>query len=173
MAVQKRKRSISRKRWNYFYLNGHLHKTLESRRADDMLIAWDYAEGKRVAYILSDYYRRRQRAYPVSEVAKIIGKHVDTVKRHLRNGNLRKPQAVYALDGTRTVVRYLFSDDDIREIHEFFKTVHQGRPRGDGKINPGDLISGPELEALLRNETVLYTKSADGEYIPVWKQPEW
>lgn len=173
MATQKRKRSVSNKRWNYFYLNGVLHKTLETRRSDNMLTAWNFADGRRVAYVLSDTYRNRQRAYSIGEAAKLIGKHVDTIKRHLRNGNLRKPQAAYSLDGTQKLIRYLFSEDDLREMHDFFKTVHIGRPRKDGRNNPGDLLSGPELEALLRNEKVLYTKNADGEYVPVWKQPEW
>lgn len=138
-----------------------------------MLVAWNFPEGKRVAYALNDAYSRRQRAYSVSQVSKILNKHVDTIKRHLRAGNIKKPQAVYSLDGLHRTIRYLFSEDDIREVHEFFRTVHQGRPRKDGRITAGDLISKPELEALLRNEKVLYTKDEDGEFVPVWKQPEW
>ena len=173
MAVQKRKRSGENKRWNYFYLNGDLHKTLQTNRSENMLVAWNYTQGKRVAYVLSDTYRHRQRAYSIGQVSKIIGKHVDTIKRHERAGDLRRPQATYSLDGTHKLIRYMYSDADIREMHQYFKTVHIGRPRNDGEINPSNLLSGPELEALLRNEKVLYTKSADGEYIPVWKQPEW
>ena len=173
MALQKRKKTSSGKRWNYFYLNGHLHKTLETNRSDNMMVAWNFVEGKRVAYVLSDAYRRRQRAYSISQVAKILDKHVDTIKRHLRAGNIKKPQHVYSLDGVHKIIRYLFSEDDIREIHAFFKTVHRGRPRDDGKVTVHNLISPAELEALLRNEKVLYTKDAEGEFVPVWKQPEW
>lgn len=173
MALQKRKRSVQNKRWNYFYLNGELNKTLETRRSDNLIVAWNFKQNKRVAYAMSDAYKHRQRAYSIGQVSKIIGKHVDTLKRHLREGNIRKPQAAYSLDETHKLVRYLFSEEDIREIHDFFKTVHIGRPRLDGTVNPGDLLSGPELEALLRNEKVLYTKNADGEFVPVWKQPEW
>ena len=174
MATKKiRKSKVSRKRWNYFYLNDCLHKTLEVNRAENTLVAWNFKENKRVAYVLSDAYSRRQRAYSIIQVSRLIGKHVDTLKRHLRNEDLRKPQAAYSLDGTHKLIRYMFSENDIREIHAFFKTVHIGRPRHDKKINTGDLLSGPELEALLRNEKVLYTKDADGEFVPVWKQPEW
>lgn len=173
MAIQKRKRTSAGKRWSYFYLNGELHKTLETRRSDNLLVAWSYPQKKRVAYALNDAYRRRQRAYSSAQVCKILNKHVDTLKRHLREGNIRKPQAAYSLDGTKKLVRYLFSEDDIREIHEFFRTVHIGRPRLDGTVNTSNLISGPELEALLRNERILYTKNEDGDFIPVWKQPEW
>ena len=173
MALQKRKGNGKNKRWNYFYLNNELHKTLQIKRSDNLLVAWNFTQDKRVAYVLQDAYSRRQRAYSVSQVAKIIGRHVDTIKRHLRAGDIRKPQAVYSLDETHKLIRFLFNEEDIREIHEFFKTVHIGRPRNDGKINNSELISGPELEALLRNEKILYTKNEDGDFIPVWKQPEW
>jgi len=173
MALQKRKTVSKGKRWNYFYLNDELHKTLETRRSEDLLVAWNYKQKKRVAYVLSDAYRRRQRAYSSGQVAKMMDRHVDTLKRHIRAGDIRKPQAAFALDGTDKLVKYLFSEEDVREIHEFFKTVHRGRPRIDGRITTSRTLSKAELEALLRNEKVLYTKSEDGEFIPVWKQPEW
>jgi hypothetical protein len=173
MALQKRKRVSAGKRWSYFYLNGALHKTLETKRSEDLLVAWNFKENKRVAYVLNDAYRRRQRAYTCSQVSKMLNRHVDTLKRHLRAEEIRKPQAVYSLDGTDRLVQYMFSEDDVRETYEFFKTVHRGRPRKDGGTTISDLPSKAELEALLRNEKVLYTKSEEGEFVPVWKQPEW
>ena len=173
MATQKRDGTHKGKRWNYFYLNGELHKTIETKRADNMLIAWNYKHNKRVSYILSDAYKYRKRAYSASQVAKMINRHVDTLKRHMRSGEVRKPQAAYALNGDGDRFRYLFSEDDIREIHDFFRTVHRGRPRQDGLVTSSDLPSRPELEALMRNEKILYTKSDDGQFVPVWKQPEW
>ena len=173
MATQKRKSNSKGKRWNYFYLNGDLHKTLDTKRSEDLLIAWNYQQGKRVAYVLSDAYRRRQRAYSSGQVAKMMDRHVDTLKRHIRAGEIRKPQAAYALDGTKKLIQYMFSEDDVREVHDFFRTVHRGRPRDDGQITTNRTPSRAELEALLRNEKVLYTKSEDGEFVPVWKQPEW
>jgi len=29
------------------------------------------------------------------------------------------------------------------------------------------------LEAMLRNDTILYVKNDNGEFTPVWKQPDW
>lgn len=157
----------------YFYLNGKLHKVLRRSRAEDLLVAWDYQEGKRVAYSLTDVNKNKQHAYPISEVVKIIGKHEDTIKIHLYRGNLKYPQQVYSLNGNKTPGKYFWSEDDIREMHNFFKTVHRGRPRKDGRVTPGDMPSRAEIEATMRQESVLYVKNDEGTFVPVWTQPEW
>ena len=157
----------------HFYLNGKLHKVLRRSRAEDLLIAWDYQSGKRVAYSLADVNKNKQHAYPISEVVKILGKHEDTIKLHLYKGNLKFPQQAYSLNGNKTPGKYFWSEDDIRRYHDFFKTVHRGRPRNDGIITPGNMPSRAELEALMKREEVLYKKQDDGSFIPVWKAPEW
>jgi hypothetical protein len=171
MAGKKRGNSSTRLR--YFFLNNKLHKVLRRSRAEDLLIAWDYQLGKRVAYSLSDVNKNKQHAYPISEVVKIIGKHEDTIKMHLYRNDLKYPQRCYSLNGNKTPGKYFWSEDDIREMHDFFKTVHRGRPRIDGGITPGDMPSRAELEALMKQENILYIKNNEGEFVPVWKAPEW
>ena len=157
----------------YFYLNGKLHKVLRRSRAQDLIVAWDYQQGKRVAFSLTDVNKNKQHAYPISQVVKIIGKHEDTIKKHLYAGNLRYPQQVYSLNGNKTPGKYYWSEDDIRDMHDFFKNVHRGRPRNDGTITPGNMPSRAEVEATMRQENILYVKNDDGTFVPVWKQPEW
>ncbi|CAB4185785.1 hypothetical protein UFOVP1119_121 [uncultured Caudovirales phage] len=157
----------------YFYLNDKLHKVLRRSRAEDLLIAWDYQASKRVAYSLTDVNKNKQHAYSISEVVKIIGRHEDTIKMHLYKGNLEYPQRVYSLNGNRTPGKYYWSEDDIRRMHDFFKTVHKGRPRLDGGITPLEMPSRAEVEAMMKQENILYVKNNDGEFVPVWKQPEW
>jgi hypothetical protein len=166
-------RSKASTRLRYFYLNGKVHKVLRRSRAEDLLIVWDYQLGKRVAYSLADVNKNKQHAYPISEVSKIIGKHEDTIKWHLYRGDIKFPQQIYSLNGNKTPGKYLWSEDDIREMHNFFKTVHRGRPRNDGGITPGDMPSRAEIEAMMKQEDILYVKNNEGEFIPVWKQPEW
>ena len=168
-----KKRNSSRTRLRYFYLNGKLHKILRRSRAEDLVVAWDYQTGKRVAYNLADVEKNKQHAYPISEVVKIIGRHEDTIKKHLYLGNIKTPQQCYSLNGNKTPGKYYWSEDDVRELHSFFKTVHRGRPRKDGEIRPGNMPSRAEIEAIMKQENILYVKNNDGEFIPVWKQPEW
>lgn len=173
MASKSGRRSRKSEKWLYFYLNGILHKTLQTKRSDDMMIAWNYEEGKRVAYVLSDVYSRRQKAYTVPQTAKILCRHVDSIKRHFRQGNIKRPDMAYSLDGQKIPKRGFYNEEDIREMYDFFKNIHIGRPRKDGQINNRDYMSKAELEALLRNEKILYTKVDDDTFAPVWKQPEW
>jgi hypothetical protein len=171
MVRKNRKRS--ERRILYFYLNDALHRALQTNRTDDTIVAWNFLENKRVAYNYSDVQKNKQHAYSISEVGKLINRHVDTIKRHLRSGDIPKPQQAYALDNKEKLGRYFFSENNIRQIREFFKTVHIGRPRKDGNVTASNIPSKAELEALLKNETVLYAKNNDGTFVPVWKQPEW
>lgn len=171
--MAKQKRTKVKRRILYFYLNEDLHRSLQVNRSDDTIIAFNFREGKRVAYNYSDVQKNRKHAYSISEVAKIVNRHVDTIKRHLRSGDIKKPQQAYALDDKSKLGRYYFTDEDIKQVREFLKTIHIGRPRNDGQVTASNIPSKAELEALLRNETVLYAKSSDGEFVPVWKAPEW
>jgi hypothetical protein len=122
---------------------------------------------------LSDVQKNRTNAYTVTQAAKMINRSVDTIKRHWRDEDIKKPFRTYSLDGQKRPNKYFFSEDDIRAMQEFFKTVHRGRPRKDGLITPSNIPSIAEIEALIRNEKVLYAKNDEGEFVPVWKQPEW
>ena len=171
--MAKQKRTKPKRRILYFYLNDCLHRTLQTNRADDTIIAFNFVEGKRVAYNYTDVQKNKKHAYSISEVAKLVNRHVDTIKRHLRSGEIKKPQQAYALDDSTKLGRYYFTDEDIKQVREFLRTVHIGRPRKDGGVTTSDLVSRAELEALMRNEKVLYTKAEDGTFTPVWRQPEW
>jgi hypothetical protein len=167
------KRKKTRDKILYFYLDGKLYKALHKNRAEDIIIVWDYEQEKRVAYSLTNVQKNRTHAYSVSQAAKMLNRSVDTIKRHWRSGEIRKPKQTYSLDGQKRPNKYFFSEEDLREMQEFFKTVHRGRPRKDGLITPSNIPSIAELEALMRNEKVLYAKNEEGEFVPVWKQPEW
>ena len=61
--MDSKKRGSASTRLRYFYLNGKLHKLLRRSRAEDLVIAWDYELGKRVAYSLTDVNKNKQHAY--------------------------------------------------------------------------------------------------------------
>jgi hypothetical protein len=53
----------------------------------------------------------------------------------------------------------MLSESDIMDIHQFI--LDQGYLR--------DLPSKAELKALLKHNMILYTKTVDGSFVPVWK----
>ena len=171
MAKSKRRRSS--KTLRHFYLNDELHKTLKVNRSEDLIFAWNYPQGKRVAYVLSDTRVHMQRAYSVKQVSEIFDRDHLSIRRYITRRNINPPQHTYKIDDPSVVGKYMFSKKDIYALHDFLLTVNRGRPRNDGILNRTNAPSRRELEAILNNDTVLYVKGADGEFTPVWKQPEW
>ena len=172
--MARKTRSNSSSHLRYFYLNGDLHRVLRQSRADDQVIAWNFPLGKRVAYSLVDVMRNKQHAYQLRHVCELLGKHQDTIKARLYDGTIRTPQRSYSIDERRSLGKYYWSEDNVRELYDFFRTVHIGRPRKDGTIVTSQrLPSRAELEAKMRQETVLYVRNDEGEFVPVWKQPVW
>ena len=70
-------------------------------------------------------------------------------------------------------MKYFLSEDDVMDVRDFLSTLHRGRPRKDGLVTSKDVPTKQELRAKIKNETILYQQTEDGDYIPVWKQPEW
>lgn len=171
MAKQIRKGK--RKRLAYFFVNKNLHKVLRISRGEDLVVAWNYPEGKRVAYVWSDLQNNMQHAYSISSVSKILNRHHAIIKKHIKSGAVREIQRTYSLDERKALGVYYMSEDDIRELHAYLLTVSIGRPRNDGQVVTSGLPTKAELEAILRHETVLYVKTDQGEFSPVFKQPEW
>ena len=168
-----RKRKNLRKKFRYFFINSELHKILRVSRPEDLVFAWNYKQGKRVAYVLSDSRLHMQRAYSVKEVGEIFDRDYLSILRYINNKNINPPQKTYVIEDPTRLGRYYFSKDDIYSLHDYLLTVNRGRPRFDGVMNKTDAPSRRELDAILNNDTVLYVKGADGQFIPMWKQPEW
>lgn len=177
MAVEARNSTRSRRnrkpRLRYFYLNGDLHKVLSINRAQDLVVAWNYKEQKRVGYIWSDARKRLEKAFTMMQVSKMINRHRVNIERYILNGHIRAPQRTYTLDDKRTPGKYLFSESDVYDLHDYLLTVHIGRPRKDGKTTPGRMPSKAELKAMMRHDTVMYVKQSDGTFTPVWKEMDW
>lgn len=171
MAVRKRKRVREKPR--YFYLNNELHKVLRVNRPEDLVYAWSYPQGRRVAYVWSETQKTMQRAFSVTKVADMLGRNPRVIKKYILEGLIPKIQKTYTIDEKRSPGKYFFSEDDIRTLYDYLTTVNLGRPRKDGLLVQYPLPSRAELEAMIRQDTVLYIKDKTGEFAPVWKQPDW
>jgi hypothetical protein len=168
---QRRNRKSTKLR--YFFLNDDLHKVLSVIRAQDLVICWNFPQGKRVGYVWSDVRKRHGRAFRMQEVSKMIGRHRTNIERDILAGNIKKPQRIYTLDGKKRPLYYFFSEDNVFDLHDYLLTVHIGRPRADGKITPKQMPSTAELRAMMRHDIITYVKTDGGEFIPVWKEQDW
>ena len=158
MARENRQRL--RKKFVYFFLNGKVHKVLRLSRAKDEVIAWSYVDKKRVMYSYAQVDKNMERAYTVLEAGKILGRHRVTIEEYILQGKIKQPQKVYPISNPEsTWSKYMLSESDILDIHQFI--IDAGHIR--------DLPSRAELQALLKHNLILYTKTTDGKFVPVWK----
>ena len=158
MARENRQRL--RKKFVYFFLNGKVHKVLRLSRAKDEVVAWSYLDNKRVMYSYAQVDKHMERAYGIVEVSKIIGRHRVTIEEYILQGKVKQPQKVYPISNPDSSwSKYMFSESDILDIHQFI--IDAGHIR--------DLPSKLELQAILKHNLILYTKTDDGKFVPVWK----
>ena len=158
MARENRQRL--RKKFVYFFLNGKVHKVLRLSRAKDEVVAWSYLDNKRVMYSYAQVDKHMERAYGIVEVSKIIGRHRVTIEEYILQGKVKQPQRVYPISNPEsTWSKYMLNEANILDIHEFILDA--------GHIR--DLPSRSELQALLKHNLIMYTKTEDGKFVPVWK----
>ena len=158
MARENRQRL--RKKFVYFFLNGKVHKVLRLSRAKDEVVAWSYLDNKRVMYSYAQVDKHMERAYGIVEVSKIIGRHRVTIEEYILQGKVKQPQKVYPISNPDSSwSKYMFSESDILDIHQFI--IDAGHIR--------DLPSRSELQAILKHNLILYTKTDEGSFVPVWK----
>jgi hypothetical protein len=129
-------------------------------RAKDEVIAWSYLDKKRMMYSYSQVDKHMEKAYTISEVSKILGRHKVTIEEYILQGKVKQPQKVYPISNPEsTWSKYMLNEANILDIHEFI--IDAGHIR--------DLPSRSELQALLKHNLIMYTKTEDGKFVPVWK----
>jgi hypothetical protein len=154
-------RKSTRKRLLYFFLNGKIHKVLKASRSKDELIAWCYPDKKRVLYSYSQVNKYMENAYTMTQVGSILNKHKVTIQDYILDGKIKAPQKVYPISNPdhQNWSKYMFSESDILDLHQFI--LDSGHST--------DMPSKNELYAILKNNLILYTKTEEGKFVPVWK----
>ena len=156
----RKKRSRVRKKFLYFFLNNKLHKVIRLSRARDEVVAWCYPDKKRVLYSYSQVKSNMSGAYSVMQVAKMLNRTRVSIQRYILDGKISQPQKLYSIgnpDGPWSKI--MLSESDIYQLHQF--VLEAGYTK--------DFPSRAELTALLKHNLILYTKTEEGSFVPVWK----
>lgn len=159
--MARKKRNAVRKRFVYFFLNGKIHKVLRAHRSKDELVAWCYPDKKRVLYSYSQVEKYMENAYSMTDVGLIIGKHKVTIEDYILEGKIKPPQKVYPISNpdSKNWSKYMFSESDVLDLHQFILDTGHSK----------ELPTKVELQALLKRNVILYTKTKEGKFVPVWK----
>ena len=155
------KRDGKSKSLRYFFLNDKIHKVLKSSRSKDQMIAWCYPDKKRMMYSYSQVKKNMETAYTVVEVARMLNKHRVTIQEYILNEKVSTPQKIYPIGqpDSQNWSQYMFNQKNILDIHQHI--LDSGHSK--------EIPSKAEVQALLKNNLVLYTKTEDGKFVPVWK----
>lgn len=158
--MARKTRSNTRKKFVYFFLNDKVHKVLSRSRARDEIFAWCYPDGKRVLYSYALVEKNMQNAYSTSQVALLLNRHKVTIEDYILEGKIKVPQRVYPIGNPDSKwSKFMFSEKDILDIHQFI-------------LDAGYTTNVPsktELQAILKHNLILYTKTEEGKFVPVWK----
>lgn len=155
------KRNGKSKSLRYFFLNDKIHKVLKASRSKDEMIAWCYPDKKRVMYSYSQVKKNMETAYTVLEVASMLNKHRVTIQEYILNEKVATPQKIYPIGqpDSKNWSQYMFNQKNILDIHQHI--LDSGHSK--------EIPSKAEIQALLKNNLILYTKTEDGKFVPVWK----
>lgn len=164
---------VKRPRLKYFFINDKLHKKMYIDRYKDLLMAWNYADGKLVKYNYSDTLRLHEKSFSTLQVCEMLNRGRTAVELAIVRGHIDMPQFTYTIDENRNKLGYRWSEKEIMAALEYFGSVSQGRPRRDGRVvSASDLPTPRELRAMINDEEILYIKQGD-QFVPTFRAKVW
>jgi hypothetical protein len=153
-----------------FFLDGDLVRLIASNRGRNIVYLYNKTQGKEQTMLRSEFRKKRKRAYLVKDAAKILGVHPQSLYRYAWKGIIPPPMGG-ALGGEREFhKRSYYSEDDIFLIREIMTSIPKGRPRKDGLVVNNRALTEQEVRAKMGEALILYTRTKDGRYIPVWEE---
>lgn len=156
-------------KWSYFYYDDKLYHTIAVKRALNELYAERVKDKERKFFAYSDVIRHAKRCWTISEVSKVVGVNNLTINKYYRQGYLTLPECT---NFGKNQHRYLLSEKHIGELVQFCSEHRLGSP---GVGRPRSVITKTLSEVMLELEEglVLYTRSNNGDFVPVWRAEEW
>lgn len=153
-----------------FFLNGELHRVIKTNAAGNVCHAFNYHQDKVVKYTYSDYKKFRKPAFRISEVSKILRRHEDRIRIAIWNLDVARP---FMVEYENRSGVYYFSEENIYELRDYFANVHRGRPRADGIVVSKNVPTVSEIDAVLGKKAMLYIRTKEGNFVPVWSAEEY
>ena len=157
-----------------FFLNKDIVRLVHTNRANNICVVYNFIKDKEQTLLYSDFKKHRKRAYTVKNTVKIFGRSRIQLERWITKGLVDPPTGAVA-GGKRVFGEYAYySEEDLFTIRSTIATISIGRPRKDGRVNASKNIpTEKELRSLIGDAIMLYTRTKDGEYIPVWAEETW
>jgi hypothetical protein len=152
-----------------FFIDGRLVRFINKNKGMNIVYLFDTFEQKEKTMLLSDFKKHKKRAYTFMNTARLLNRGPAQIYRYIDQGLIPPPVGAQPGGKRMFTKKSYYSEDQIFEIREAMSTIHRGRPRNDGKIS-NSVLTEQELRARMGDALMLYTRTKDGEYIPVWSE---
>lgn len=155
---------------NVWFLNGDLVRVYHLNRSNGIMSVYNIIKDQIESCLISDFKKNRERAYTVGETADLVNRHKKYMPSLMKRGIIPFPLGSQKGGATAWQVRSYYSESQVKAIRDILATYHMGRPRND-KLITNDITPSPqELTRRMGDGILTYTKTPDGEFIPVWSE---
>jgi hypothetical protein len=157
----------SKKVW---FLNGDLVRNYHINRATGLMSVYNITKDRIDSCLISDFKKNRERAYTVKETAELVSRHRKYLPRLMKSGTIPYPTGATKGGKGEFGTRSYYSESQVHEIRDILASFHMGRPRRDGLTTNESTPSKQELTRRMGDGILTYTRTPDGEFIPMWTE---
>ena len=151
-----------------WFLNGDLVRLYHSSRSTGLVTVYNITKDRLETCFRNDFRKNRQRAYTVAETSRLVNRHRKYFPLLIKRGVVPPPTGA-KINGERGwQIRAYYSESQVKEIRDILASIHMGRPRKDNLITNNMTPTSQELTRRTGDGILVYTKTEDGRFIPVW-----
>jgi hypothetical protein len=157
----------SKKIW---FLNDDLVRSYHLNRSNGIMSVYNITKDRIDSCLISDFKKNRERAYTVKETAELVNRHRKYLPTLMQNGTIPYPTGSQKGGEGKFGIRSYYSESQVHTIRDILASFHAGRPRKDGLITNDTVPTKQELTRRMGNGILTYTRSEDGNFIPIWTE---
>lgn len=161
---------IKRPRRKVWFLNNDLVRIEHISRAVGIVTLHNLTQDRRETTTMIEFKKKRKRAFTVKETAQLLNYHRKHLPRLVKKGLI--PDPVGELPGGERAFHYLsyYSEEVIMEARKAMSQVHHGAARKDGLTTNNKTPTEQELRYAMGDGILLYTKTEDGKFVPIYNE---
>jgi hypothetical protein len=153
-----------------WFLNNDLVRIHHYNRSNGTVALYNIIKNKIELCFILDFKKNREKAYTITETAKIINRHRKYMPSLIKRGVIPPPIGCSENGKRGFQIRAYYSENTVKEIRDILASIHIGQPRKDGLITNNMTPTKQELTRKLGDGILTYTKTKDGRFIPVWNE---
>lgn len=153
-----------------WFLNGNLVRKYHVNRANGIMSVYNITKDQIESCLVSDFKKNNLKAYTIKETAALVCRHQKHIYRLVHDKILPEPMGATPGGVRQWRVRSYYSYNQVVEIRDIIASRHRGRPRKDGLVTNTSTPTIQELTRRLGTGILTYTKTENGDFVPIWAE---